>query len=127
MVIIWTAATVPLGGRGAFHGRMSEFQPRVFQSRRQKALPKWAEGVGGKKLDGCESILLTTDKLHEKLQMRRCKLLDILRSVDMAAMSRAVLSVLLIYSRFRLGSRMTWSVLGPFTCFLILCSCYRAS
>ena len=84
-------------------------------------------GWGGKKLDGCESILLTTDKLHEKLQMRRCKLLDILRSVDMAAMSRAVLSVLLIYSRFRLGSRMTWSVLGPFTCFLILCSCYRAS
>jgi len=44
LVIIWTAATVPLGVRGAFHGGMSEFQPRVFGSRRQKALPNCGGG-----------------------------------------------------------------------------------
>jgi hypothetical protein len=116
LAIIWTAATVPLGGRGAYLGRMSQFQPRVFQSRRQKALPNWGGGV---KLDFYESILLTTDNIHEKLQTCKYKLLNILRSVDMAATSRAVLSVLLISNRCRLGSQMTWSVLGPFTCFLI--------
>jgi hypothetical protein len=69
-------------------------------------------GLGGG-LDFYESVLLTSDKTREKLQMCRCKLLDILLSVDVTAASRAVLSVLLISSCLRLGSQTTWSVFGP--------------
>lgn len=78
LVVIWTAATVSLGGRGTFRGWMSEFQPRVFQSRRQKTLPIWRGE--GEKLHFYGNVLLTTDKIHEKLQMCRCKRLDTLRS-----------------------------------------------
>ena len=51
--------------------------------------------------------------------MCRCKLLDALRSVDVAATSRAASRVLMISRCFWLGSQMTWSVFGPITCFLI--------